>query len=168
MRGGRSGVAGPEPPQSPPVDSVNTVPFPAQSRLFGKYFEYARYTEVVRAMNGMLAAIPDGQACVLSSLDGHHLAHAAAPMLDTPRLAAVASSICGLCDTLSRDLGQFGLIDLTIQTGGGFAVIRRVQRPGQQLVLLTAAGHEADPVQVAELTRECAITLSTLSSPFER
>ena len=73
--------------------SANTVPFPAQSRLFGKYFEYSRYNDVVRAMHGMLAGIPDGQACVLSTLEGHHLAHAAAPMLDAPRLAAVASAL---------------------------------------------------------------------------
>ena len=37
--------------------SANTVPFPVQSRLFGKYFEYSRYNDVVRAMHGMLAGI---------------------------------------------------------------------------------------------------------------
>lgn len=142
--------------------SANTVPFPAQSRQFGRYFEYRRYNDVVRTMHGMLAGIPDGQACVLSTLDGHHLAHAAAPMLDAPRLSAVASSLANMAETLTRDLGQHGFIDMIVQTDGGIAVIQRVPRPGQQMVMLTATGHESNPGLVASLTRHCATTLSTL------
>jgi predicted regulator of Ras-like GTPase activity (Roadblock/LC7/MglB family) len=142
--------------------SANTVPFPAQSRLFGKYFEYSRYNDVVRAMHGMLSGIPDGQACVLSNLEGHHLAHAAAPMLDAPRLAAVASALANMAETLTRDLGQHGFSELTVQTDGGLSVVQRVPRPGHQMVILTASGHETDPRLVASLTRHCAVTISTL------
>ncbi|MBW8851738.1 MAG: roadblock/LC7 domain-containing protein [Xanthomonadales bacterium] len=144
--------------------SANTVPFPTQSRLFGKYFEYGRYNDVVRAMHGMLAGIPDGHACVLSNTEGHHLAHAAAPMLDAPRLAAVASALANMAETLTRDLGQHGFTDMTVQTDGGLAVIQRVPRPGQQMVLLTAAGHESNPGLVASLARHCATTIATLCS----
>ncbi len=144
--------------------SANTVPFPVQSRQFGKYFEYSRYNEVVRTMHGMLAGIPDGQACVLSTLDGHHLAHAAAPMLDAPRLAAVSSSLANMAETLTRDLGQHGLLDIMVQTDGGIAVIQRVPRPGQQMVMLTATGHETNPGLLASLTRHCATMISTLSA----
>jgi predicted regulator of Ras-like GTPase activity (Roadblock/LC7/MglB family) len=144
--------------------SANTVPFPAQSRLFGKYFEYSRYNDVVRAMHGMLAGIPDSQACVLSNLEGHHLAHAAAPMLDAPRLAAVASALSNMAETLTRDLGQHGFTDMTVQTDTGIAVILRVPRPGQQMVMLTATGHETNPGLVASLTRHCATTIATLCS----
>ncbi len=144
--------------------SANTVPFPVQSRQFGKYFEYSRYNEVVRTMHGMLAGIPDGQACVLSTLDGHHLAHAAAPMLDAPRLAAVSSSLANMAETLTRDLGQHGLIDIMVQTDGGIAVIQRVPRPGQQMVMLTATGHETNPGLLSSLTRHCATMISTLST----
>lgn len=144
--------------------SASTVPFPVQSRQFGKYFEYSRYNDVVRTMHSMLAGIPDGQACVLSSLDGHHLAHAAAPMLDAPRLAAVASSLSNMAETLTRDLGQHGFIDMVVQTEGGIAVIQRVPRPGQQMVMLTATGHETNPGLLASLTRHCAVTISTLCS----
>jgi predicted regulator of Ras-like GTPase activity (Roadblock/LC7/MglB family) len=149
--------------------SANTVPFPAQSRMFGKYFEYARYPEVVRAMHGMLAGLPDGLACVLSSLDGHHIAHSAAPMLDTARLAAVASSICGLGQTLTRDLGQHGFLDITVQTETGFTVIQCLPRPGQQLVIMAAAGHDTDPALLASLSRHCAATIAALcGSSFGR
>lgn len=149
--------------------SANTVPFPAQSRLFGKYFEYARYPEVVRAMHGMLAGLPDGLACVLSSLDGHHIAHSAAPMLDSVRLAAVSSSMCGLAQTLTRDLGQHGFQDVTIQTDTGFTVIQCLPRPGQQLVMMTATGHETQPALLASLSRHCAISIAALcASSFER
>ncbi len=144
--------------------SANTVPFPVQSRLFGKYFEYSRYNDVVRTMNGMLAGIPGGQACVLSNSEGHHLAHAAAPMLDAPRLAAVASSLVNMAETLIRDLGQHGFTDMTVQTDAGIVVIQRVPRPGQQMVMLTATGHETNPGLVASLTRHCATAISTLSS----
>ena len=142
--------------------SANTVPFPVQSRQFGKYFEYSRYNDVVRAMHGMLAGIHDGQACVLSTLDGHHLAHAAAPMLDAPRLAAVSSSLANMAETLTRDLGQHGFLDMMVQTDGGIAVIQRVPRPGQQMVMMTATGHETNPGLVASLTRNCAVTISAL------
>jgi predicted regulator of Ras-like GTPase activity (Roadblock/LC7/MglB family) len=144
--------------------SANTVPFPAQSRLFGKYFEYSRYNDVVRAMHGMLAGIPDGHACVLSNLEGHHLAHAAAPMLDAPRLAAVASSLSNMAETLTRDLGQHGFTDMVVQTDAGIAVIQRVPRPGHQMVMLTATGHETNPSLLSSLTRHCATIISTLSS----
>jgi predicted regulator of Ras-like GTPase activity (Roadblock/LC7/MglB family) len=142
--------------------SAITVPFPAQSRQFGKYFAYSRYNDVVRAMHGMLAGIPDGQACVLSSLEGHHLAHAAAPMLDAPRLAAVASSLSNMAETLTRDLGQHGFIDMIVQTDGGVAVIQRVPRPGQQMVMLTATGHETNPSLLASLSRHCTSLIATL------
>jgi predicted regulator of Ras-like GTPase activity (Roadblock/LC7/MglB family) len=149
--------------------SANTVPFPAQSRMFGKYFEYARYPEVVRAMHGMLAGLPDGLASVLSSLDGHHIAHSAAPMLDSVRLAAVSSSMCGLAQTLTRDLGQHGFLDITIQTDTGFVVIQCLPRPGQQLVMMTAAGHETQPALLASLSRHCATSIATLClSSFSR
>ena len=143
---------------------ANTVPFPVQSRLFGKYFEYSRYNDVVRTMDGMLAGLVDGQACVLSNLEGHHLAHAAAPMLDAPRLAAVASSQSNMAETLTRDLGQHGFIDMVVQTDSGIAVIQRVPRPGQQMVMLTATGHETNPGLLASLTRNCAAIISTLCS----
>lgn len=145
--------------------SANTVPFPAHARLFGKYFEYSRYNDVLRAMHGMLAGIPDSQACVLSSLEGHHLAHAAAPMLDTPRLAAVASSLCGMGETLARDLGQHGFMELTLQTQTGFAVIQRVPRPGHRMVMITATGLETSPELVSSLTRHCASAISSLCLP---
>ncbi len=144
--------------------SANTVPFPVQSRLFGKYFEYSRYNDVVRTMDGMLAGLVDGQACVLSNLEGHHLAHAAAPMLDAPRLAAVASSLSNMAETLTRDLGQHGFIDMVVQTDSGIAVIQRVPRPGQQMVMLTATGHETNPGLLASLTRNCAAVISALCS----
>jgi predicted regulator of Ras-like GTPase activity (Roadblock/LC7/MglB family) len=144
--------------------SANTVPFPVQSRLFGKYFEYSRYNDVVRTMDAMLAGIVDGQACVLSNLEGHHLAHAAAPMLDAPRLAAVASSLSNMAETLTRDLGQHGFVDMVVQTDSGIAVIQRVPRPGQQMVMLTATGHETNPSLLASLTRNCAAIISTLCS----
>lgn len=144
--------------------SANTVPFPVQSRLFGKYFEYSRYNDVIRTMDGMLAGLVDGQACVLSNLEGHHLAHAAAPMLDAPRLAAVASSLSNMAETLTRDLGQHGFIDMVVQTDSGIAVIQRVPRPGQQMVMLTATGHETNPGLLASLTRNCAAIISSLCS----
>jgi predicted regulator of Ras-like GTPase activity (Roadblock/LC7/MglB family) len=142
--------------------SANTLPFPVQSRQFGKYFEYSRYNDVVRAMHGMLAGIPDGQACVLSSLDGHHLAHAAAPMLDAPRLAAVSSSLANMAEALIRDLGQHGFVDMVVQTDDGIAVIQRVPRPGQQMVMLTATGHETNPGLLASLSRHCTTVIATL------
>lgn len=149
--------------------SANTIPFPAQSRMFGKYFEYARYPEVVRAMHGLLAGLPDGLACVLSSLDGHHIAHSAAPMLDSARLSAVASSICGLGQTLTRDLGLHGFIDLTVQTETGFTVIQCLPRPGQQLVMMTAAGYETRPALLTSLSRHCATNIAAMcASSFER
>jgi predicted regulator of Ras-like GTPase activity (Roadblock/LC7/MglB family) len=151
------------------IMSATTVPFPAQSRMFGKYFEYGRYPDVIRAMHGLLAGIPDGQACVLSSLDGHHLAHSAAPMLDSVRLAAVSSSLCGLAQTLARDLGQHGFLDVTVQTESGFTVIQRLPRPGHQLVMMTACGHDTDPALLASLNRHCAATLAGLClSGFDR
>jgi predicted regulator of Ras-like GTPase activity (Roadblock/LC7/MglB family) len=149
--------------------SANTVQFPAQSRMFGKYFEYARYPEVVRAMHGMLAGLPDGLACVLSSLDGHHIAHSAAPMLDSVRLAAVASSMCGLGQTLARDLGQHGFIDVTVQTETGFTIIQCLPRPGQQLLMMTATGHETHPSLLASLARHCATTVAApCANSFDR
>lgn len=146
------------------MSATNTVPFPAQSRLFGKYFEYRKYNEVVRAMHSMLAGIPDGQACVLSNLEGHHLAHAAAPMMDAPRLAAVASSLSNMAETLTRDLGQHGFTDMVVHTQSGIAVVQRVPRPGQQMVMLTATGHETNSGLLASLTRHCAATIATLCS----
>ena len=106
--------------------SATTVPFPAQSRMFGKHFEYSRYPDVLAAIHGMLAGLPDGQACVLSTLEGHHLAHSAAPMLDSTRLAAVASSLCGMAQTLARDLSQQGLVEVTVRTDNGFALVQRL------------------------------------------
>ena len=133
--------------------SANTVPFPVQSRLFGKYFEYSRYNDVVRTMDGMLAGLVDGQACVLSNLEGHHLAHAAAPMLDAPRLAAVASSLSNMAETLTRDLGQHGFIDMVVQTDSGIAVIQRVPRPATKPI---PACWPASPETAPRSSRRCA------------
>jgi predicted regulator of Ras-like GTPase activity (Roadblock/LC7/MglB family) len=146
--------------------SANTVPFPAQSRMFGKYFEYARYPEVVRAMQSMLASLPDGVACVLSSLDGHYIAHSAAPMLDSVRLAAVASSMCGLGQTLTRDLGQHGFNDVAVRSETGIVLIQCLPRPGQQLVMMTAAGHDTHPAMLADQSRYCAATIAALCADF--
>jgi len=151
--------------------SATTVPFPAQSRMFGKHFEYGRYSEVLAAMDGMLAGLPDGQACVLSTLDGHHLAHSAAPMLDSVRLAAVSSSLYGMAQTLARDLCQQGLVDVRLQTETGCALIQRLPRPGHQLVLLVAcgSGSGADHADCAEQVRESAAGIAALClTPQER
>lgn len=149
--------------------SATTVPFPAQSRMFGKYFEYCRYSDVLASMHALLAGLPDGQACVLSTLDGHHLAHSAAPMLDSVRLAAVSSSLHGMAQTLVRDLCQYGLLEVKLQTETGFALIQRLPRPGHQLVLLTACGQEAHPELCASLARHSAATIAALClKPQER
>jgi predicted regulator of Ras-like GTPase activity (Roadblock/LC7/MglB family) len=142
--------------------SANTVPFPAQSRMFGKYFDYARYPEVVRAMQSMLAGLPDGVACVLTSLDGHYIAHSAAPMLDSVRMAAVVGSICGLGQTLTRDLGQHGFNHVTVRSDTGIILIECLPRPGQQLVMMTATGHDTNQAMLANLSRHCAASIAAL------
>ena len=145
--------------------SATTVPFPAQSRMFGKHFEYSRYPDVLAAIHGMLAGLPDGQACVLSTLEGHHLAHSAAPMLDSTRLAAVASSLCGMAQTLARDLSQQGLVEVTVRTDNGFALVQRLPRPGHQMVMLTACGHDTQLDLCASLVRHAASTIAALCQP---
>lgn len=140
--------------------SATTLPFPVQSRMFGKHFEYSRYSDVLVMMDGMLAALPDGQACVLSTLDGHHLAHSAAPMLDSVRLAAVSSSLYGMAQTLVRDLCQQGLVEVKLRTETGCTLIHRLPRPGQQLVLLAACGTVTDPELCASRVRESAAAIA--------
>jgi predicted regulator of Ras-like GTPase activity (Roadblock/LC7/MglB family) len=162
---GLSTALPPKPPAQSILMSATTVPFPMQSRMFGKYFEYARYPDVVEAMHAMLASIPDGQACILSSMDGHHLAHSAAPMLDAVRLAAVSSSLCGLGQTLTRDLSQQGFVDVTVRTHSGLMLIQCLPRPGHQLVMMTATGHGANPDLLANLSRQCASTIAALCLP---
>ncbi len=149
--------------------SATTVPFPAQSRMFGKHFEYSRYADLLAAMDGLLAGLPDGQACVLSTLDGHHLAHSAAPMLDSVRLAAVSSSLYGMAQTLARDLCQQGLVEVRVRTETGCTLVQRLPRPGQQLVLLVACGSATDAGHCAELVRESAAGIAALClGPQER
>ena len=145
--------------------SATTVPFPAQSRMFGKYFEYNRYSEVLTAMDGMLAALPDGQASVLSTPDGPRLSHRAAPMLASVRLAAVSSSLYGMAQTLTRDLCQQGLVEVKLRTETGSTLIQRLPRPAHQLVLLVACGSLTETAHCTELVRGYASTIATLCLP---
>ena len=143
--------------------SATALPIATHARMFGKYFEYGRYNDVVREMDSLLAGFEDGQACVLATIEGHHLAYAAAPMLDAPRLAAVTSSLCSMGETLTRDLGQHSFVALCVRTATGMALVQRLPRPAQQLILLTAIGEGNTHDQLAGASRACAAAIAAMS-----
>lgn len=121
-----------------------------------------RESECLAAMQAAMDGIPSGYAMVLSSLDGMRLAHVCERELNASRLAAIIGSLCGLGETLGKELGQAEFRDVLIQTSTGIAVVQRVPAPGQRMVLLAAAGHEANIGLVSSQNRYCAQAISQL------
>ena len=67
-----------------------------------------------------------------------------------------------IADPLGKELGQAEFRDVLIQTSTGIAVVQRVPAPGQRMVLLAAAGHEANIGLVSSQNRYCAQAISQL------
>lgn len=121
-----------------------------------------RENECLSAMQIAMDSIPSAYAMVLSSIDGQRLAHVAARDINSSRLAAIMGSLCGLGETLGKELGQAEFRDVMIQTSMGIAVVQRIPPPGQRMVLLAAAGHEANMGIVSSQNRYCAQAISQL------
>ena len=142
------------------------MPFEAaiDQRRWSKYFPLEREADCLRQMQEALDAIPGSYCIVLSSLDGMHLARATKGReVNTSRLAAITGSLCGLGETLGKELGQSDFRDVLISTDHGLAVVQRIPPPGQRMVLLTATNHEANVGIVSVQSRFCAQAIAGMA-----
>ncbi|MBE2211961.1 MAG: roadblock/LC7 domain-containing protein [Xanthomonadaceae bacterium] len=133
-------------------------------RRWAKFFPLAREAECLQQMQDTVTSIPGAYCMVLSSLDGMQLASVQAGRLaNTSRLAAITGSLCGLGETLGKELGQAQFRDVLISTEDGIAVVQRLPAPGNRMVLLTAANHEANVGIVSAQSRYCAQALASMA-----
>lgn len=130
-------------------------------RRWAKFFPLAREAECLQRMRDAIDSIPGAYCMVLSTLDGMQLACVQAGReVNASRLAAITGSVCGLGETLGKELGQENFRDVLISTATGIAVVQRLPAPGNRMVLLTAANHEANVGIVSAQARYCAQALS--------
>lgn len=133
-------------------------------RRWAKFFPLSREDECLQQMRDTVQAIPGAYCMVLSSLDGMQLASVQPiDLVNASRLAAITGSVCGLGETLGKELGQSQFRDVLISTESGIAVVQRLPAPGQGMVLLTAANHEANVGIVSAQARYCAQSLATMA-----
>lgn len=136
----------------------------SDQRRFAKFFPLTHEDECLRQMRNTVESIPGAYCMILSSLDGMHLAsvqpHNA---VNSSRLAAITGSLCGLGETLGKELGQEHFRDVLISTEAGIAVVQRLPAPGQRMVLLAAANHEANVGIVSAQSRYCAQTIASMA-----
>ena len=130
-------------------------------RRWAKFFPLSCEEDFLQQMKDTIASIPGAYCMVLSSLDGMQLATAqSGQSANGSRLAAITGSLCGLGETLGKELGQANFRDVLISTESGIAVVQRLPAPGNRMVLLTAANHEANVGIVSAQARYCAQALS--------
>ncbi len=134
-------------------------------RRWAKFFPLARENDCLQQMQETVASIPGAYCMILSSLDGMQLAdvQSAGRAANTSRLAAITGSLCGLGETLGKELGQAQFRDVLISTEDGIAVVQRLPAPGNRMVLLTAANHEANVGIVSAQSRYCAQALASMA-----
>lgn len=133
-------------------------------RRWAKFFPLSRETECLQQMTQTVESIPGAYCMVLSSLDGMQLAGVqSGRAANTSRLAAITGSLCGLGETLGKELGQAQFRDVLISTEDGIAVVQRLPAPGNRMVLLTAANHEANVGIVSAQSRYCAQALASMA-----
>lgn len=131
---------------------------------WAKYFPVEREAECLQRMRDTVDAIPGAYCMVLSSLDGMQLARVQVGReINSSRLAAITGSLCGLGETLSKELGQENFRDVLISTEGGISVVQRLPAPGNRMLLLTAANHEANVDIVSAQARYCAQSLGSMA-----
>ncbi|MGY0505631.1 roadblock/LC7 domain-containing protein [Luteimonas sp. e5] len=135
------------------------------ARRWTRYFPAGRSEECVARMRETLENIPGAYAMVLSSLDGMQLAWISDREVNASRLAAITGSLCGLGETLGKELGQNDFRDVLISTESGIAVVQRLPAPGARMVLLTAANHQANVGIVSAQSRWCARELAQNAFP---
>ncbi len=135
-------------------------------RRWAKFFPLSKEAECLQQMQDTVESIAGAYCMVLSSLDGMRLAAVqptAAAALNASRLAAITGSLCGLGETLGKELGQANFRDVLISTEDGIAVVQRLPAPGNRMVLLTAANHEANVGIVSAQSRYCAQALAAMA-----
>ncbi|MDO5609375.1 MAG: roadblock/LC7 domain-containing protein [Pseudomonadota bacterium] len=131
-----------------------------EPRRWAKFLPEHAQAQCLDNMQQTLAGISGAYCLILSSLDGMQIAKVARKDCNASRLAAITSSLCGLGETLAKELGQAEFKDVLISTSSGIAVVQRVPPPGHRLVLLVAANHESNVGIVSSQTRWCAQTLA--------
>ncbi|PZO62222.1 MAG: hypothetical protein DI635_12625 [Pseudoxanthomonas suwonensis] len=134
-------------------------------RRLAAFLPLEREAECLNAMRNVLDNVPSAYCLVLSSLDGQRLAHVSTREVNASRLAAIIGSLCGLGETLGKELGQTEFRDVMIQTSSGIAVVQRVPPPGQRMVLLAGVGSEANMGIVSSHNRYCAQHIAQLCFP---
>lgn len=133
-------------------------------RRWAKFFPLSREPDFLQQMRDTIESIPGAYAMILSSLDGMQLASVqSGQSVNGSRLAAITGSLCGLGETLGKELGQEHFRDVLISTESGIAVVQRLPAPGNRMVLLTAANHEANVGIVSAQSRFCAQALSLMA-----
>lgn len=75
-------------------------------RRWERYFPASATTECAAQMRETATSIPGLHCMVLSSLDGMPLAYVADREINATRLAAIIGSLCGLGETLAKELGN--------------------------------------------------------------
>ena len=137
----------------------------AERRRLAKFMPLENEPACLDAMQEALSTIPSGDCVLLSSTDGQRLAFVAPQDVNASRLAAIVGSLCGLGETLGRELNQSGFRDVIIQTETGVAVVQRIPHPSNRLVLRAAAGRQANMGIVSSHTRYCASAIAALCFP---
>lgn len=136
-----------------------------ERRRLAKFMPLENELACLAAMKEALVTIPSGDCVLLSSTDGQRLAFVAPQNVNASRLAAIVGSLCGLGETLGRELEQQGFRDVIIQTDTGVAVVQRIPHASNRLVLMAAAGSLANMGIVSSHTRYCAGAIAELCFP---
>ncbi len=132
-------------------------------RRWSKFFPADKEAACLEQMSNTLSNIHGAYCMVLSTLDGMLLARVVNRPTNTSRLAAITGSLCGLGETLAKELGQANFRDVLISTNEGIAVVQRVPPPGDRMVLLVAANHESNVGIVSSQSRWCAQGLAQMA-----
>lgn len=89
-----------------------------------------------RAADTLMADLDGVRAVLIATGEGNALAHAGRLPVDAAWLAAMAGSLCLLCDTAACETGVGDIRHLVIEAGAGRIIVRRLQVHGVDLAAM--------------------------------
>ena len=108
---------------------------------------------VDRNLKDLISSVDSIYAVVLSSIDGHPIAHQAQENFEDSKLAAMTSSCLALGEKIAMEANQNGCDFVIIQNQDGFLALKRV---GRKLVLTTLADKSINMGMLLSATRQAA------------
>ena len=114
--------------------------------------------KIETALRSLISSNDAMSAALLSSIDGHPIAHFKKQDFHESKLAAMTSSCLALGEKISSEANQNGCDFVIIQNETGFIALKRV---GKKFVLTALAGTSINLGMLLSTTRNTAEALTT-------